>query len=282
MVPDYQILMLPTLQSASSGEISIGDAIDKIINDLGLTEVDRNERKRAGLVYYTRRGHYALTKEGEKIVKNPPEKIDNDFLAQYEDFQDFRGRQGQNNKQEIPVIRDSNVTPDEELRIAHENIKEALSLELIDRIRCSEPAFFEELIVKLLIAMGYGGTSEDAGRALGGSGDGGIDGVIDQDPLGVDQIYIQAKRYAEGNNIGSGAVRDFFGALNLKKAQKGIFFTTSSFSKSAIQTAENLSVRIVLIDKFKLADLMIQYNIGCRDEDVLYIKKIDEDFFDNL
>ena len=128
--------------------------------------------------------------------------------------------------------------------------------------------------------MGYGGTSEDAGRALGKSGDDGVDGVIDQDPLGVDQIYVQAKRYAVGNNVGASAIRDFFGALSLKKAQKGIFVTTSAFSSSAAETAKGLGTRIVLIDGGQLAVLMIRYNIGCRNEEVLYLKKVDEDFFE--
>ena len=136
------------------------------------------------------------------------------------------------------------------------------------------------MIVELLLAMGYGGTSEAAGRSLGRSGDDGVDGVIDQDPLGVDQIYVQAKRYAEGNVIGAGAIRDFFGALSLKKAHKGIFVTTSSFSQAAAQTARDLGSRIVLIDGVQLARLMIRYNVGCRDEEVLHIKKVDEEFFD--
>lgn len=140
--------------------------------------------------------------------------------------------------------------------------------------------FFENVIIELLLAMGYGGTSEDAGRALGRSGDDGVDGVIDQDPLGVDQIYVQAKRYRDGNSIGAGAIRDFFGALSLKKAQKGIFVTTSTFSASAIQTARDLGSRIVLIDGVQLAKLLIRYNIGCRDEEVIHLKRIDEDFFD--
>ncbi len=128
--------------------------------------------------------------------------------------------------------------------------------------------------------MGYGGSHEDAGRALGKSGDNGVDGVIDQDPLGVDQTYIQAKRYQESNNVGAGDIRDFFGALNLKKTQKGIFITTSDFSAQAVQTANDLGSRIVLINGQELSKLMIRYNIGCRNEDILYIKKIDEDFFD--
>lgn len=136
------------------------------------------------------------------------------------------------------------------------------------------------MIVELLLAMGYGGTSEEAGRALGQSGDDGVDGVIDQDPPGVDQIFVQAKRYAEGNNIGAGAMRDFYGALSLKKAHKGIFFTTSAFSQPAIETARGLGSRIVLIDGLQLSRLMIRYNVGCRDEEVLHLKKVDEDFFD--
>jgi len=147
-------------------------------------------------------------------------------------------------------------------------------------VRSATPQFFEELIIELLVSMGYGGTSENAGQAIGKSGDDGVDGIIDQDPLGVDQIYVQAKRYAEGNNIGAGAIRDFFGALSLKKAQKGIFFTTSAFSASALQTAKDLGIRIVLIEGKRLTNLMIQYNIGCRDEETLHLKKVDEEFFE--
>ena len=134
--------------------------------------------------------------------------------------------------------------------------------------------------VTLLLEMGYGGSSEDAGRAIGQSGDDGVDGVIDQDPLGVDQIYVQAKRYAEGNSVGSSAIRDFFGSLSLKKAQKGIFVTTSGFSKSAIETARQIGARIVLIDADQLGRLMVRHNVGCRDQEVLHIKRIDEDFFE--
>lgn len=128
--------------------------------------------------------------------------------------------------------------------------------------------------------MGYGGTSEEAGRAIGQSSDDGVDGVIDQDLLGVDQIYLQAKRYGEGNNIGAAAIRDFLGALSLKKAHKGIFVTTSAFSPPSVQTARDLGSRIVLIDGLQLAKLMVRYNIGCRDEEVLHLKRVDEDFFE--
>jgi len=211
-----------------------------------------------------------------------PDRIDNDFLKQFESFQDFQNRKGTQSagaKTEDEPIDDGNATPDEILRAAHRSINVSLAADLLDRVREASPQFFEELLIQLLLSMGYGGTSEDAARALGQSGDNGVDGVVDQDPLGVDQIYVQAKRYAEGNNIGAGHIRDFFGALNLKKAQKGLFFTTSAFSSSAIQTAKDLGMRIVLIDGQQLAKLMIRYNIGCRDEEVLYLKKVDEEFF---
>ncbi len=195
-----------------------------------------------------------------------------------------------NKKNEAPVITASinpqsndnieDITPDEALRNAYKAINGALTSDLLSRARKVTSAFFEELLIELLISMGYGGTGEGAAHALGKTGDNGVDGVIDQDPLGVDQIYIQAKRYAEGNNVGSGDIRDFFGALNLKKAQKGIFITTSEFTSSAIETAQNLGTRIVLINGTELAKLMLRYNIGSRDEQVLHLKKIDEDFFE--
>jgi restriction system protein len=128
--------------------------------------------------------------------------------------------------------------------------------------------------------MGYGGSSGDAGRALGRSGDDGVDGVIDQDALGLDRVYIQAKRYGEGNNIGPGAIRDFFGSLDRHKAAKGLFVTTSAFSTSARETAEYLSKRIVLMDGEQLARLMIRFDVGCRVEEVFQIKKVDEEFFE--
>ncbi len=166
------------------------------------------------------------------------------------------------------------------MRAAHRQIDASLAQELIDRVRRAPPDFFERLIVNLLLSMGFGGSVADVGRALGRSGDDGVDGVIDQDALGLDRIYIQAKRYAIGNNIGSRAIRDFFGSLDRHKATKGLFVTTSGFSPSAIETAQFLSKRIVLIDGQQLSKLIIRHNVGCRVEDALEIKKIDEDFFE--
>lgn len=302
MIPDYQTLMLPVLISAIDGEISTKNAISTIADHYKLTSNEREQLlpsgkqrtfdnrinwaksylKQAGLITYPSRGTYKLTDEGSRILAQSPTRIDNNFLSQFADFQQFRGRR--TNRPDNGDLAEStpeaaNITPDELIRVTYRQINETLASELLDRVRSSTPKFFEELLIELLLAMGYGGSSDNAARAIGQSGDGGVDGVIDQDPLGVDQLYIQAKRNAEGNNIGSGHIRDFFGALNIKKAQKGLFVTTSAFSSSAIQTAKDLGMRIVLIDGIQLTKLMIRYNIGCRDEDVLHLKKIDEDYF---
>lgn len=302
MIPDYQTLMLPVLKQARDEEINTREAIQRLADQYQLSQEEREELlpsgkqrtfdnrvhwakgylKQAGLVRYPKRGLFIATDEGRKVLTENPERIDINYLKKYDSFQDFQSRKGTkaSKAEEESTLPDDDATPDETLRAAHKQINASLSADLLDRVRQVTPAFFEDLIVSLLLAMGYGGTSEDAGRALGRSGDDGVDGVIDQDPLGVDQIYVQAKRYAEGNNVGSGAIRDFFGALSLKKAQKGIFVTTSAFSPSALQTAKDLGTRIVLIDGNQLARLLIRYNIGCRDEEVLYLKKIDEDFFE--
>ena len=171
------------------------------------------------------------------------------------------------------------LAPDEAIRSASDELQESLGAELLAKILASPPDFFERLVVQLLIAMGYGGSAIEAGKALGKSGDGGVDGVIDQDALGLDRIYVQAKRYTS-NKVSSGEIRDFFGSLDRFKANKGLFVTTSTFSPSAKETADLLSKRIVLIDGHLLSKLMIRFDIGCRVEEVIYIKKLDEDFFD--
>jgi len=206
------------------------------------------------------------------------------MLMQFEEFRQFRERSNQVDSGSgliiTPPSEEEKQTPDEVMRLAHQQIDTALGQDLLDRIREAPPEFFERLIVNLLLSMGYGGSKEAAGRTLGRSGDDGVDGVIDQDPLGLDRVYIQAKRYGVGNTIGSGAIRDFFGSLDRHKAAKGLFVTTSAFSPSAKETADFLSKRIVLIDGSQLAKLMIRHNVGCRVEDTLYIKKLDEEFFE--
>ena len=173
------------------------------------------------------------------------------------------------------------LTPDETLRTAHRALTDALADTLLDRVRTASPAFFEKLVVNLLIAMGYGGsTASVEGSLTKTSGDGGIDGVIDQDPLGLDRVYVQAKRYAEGNAVGAPAIRDFFGSLDRFKAAKGVFMTTSTFTRDARETAGMLSKRIVLVDGDRLARLMIRHEVGCRTVETVTIKREDEDFFE--
>ncbi len=303
-VPDYQSLMLPVLVASSAGEVRIGDAVSRIAEQLGLTPEDREQRLpsgkqtlfgnrvhwaktylgKAGLIEITRRGHFTITARGHDVLRTRPTRIDNDFLDQFEDFRRFREKSARtvaaHNRPPGPDPDNQMQTPDEIMRASHRQIEAALAQDLLDRIRAAPPDFFERLIVSLLLSMGYGGSAANAGRALGRSGDDGVDGVIDQDALGLDRVYIQAKRYANGNNIGSGAIRDFFGSLDRHKAAKGLFVTTSDFSPAARETAEFLSKRIVLIDGEQLTMMMIRYNVGCRVEDTLHIKKIDEDFFE--
>jgi restriction system protein len=299
--PDYQAVMRPVLDAASHGEISVANAIAKISNDLDLKESERAELlpsgrqtvianrvhwaktylKQAGLVEITKRGHFRITSEG-RIALSSVEEIDRKFLLKYNSFVQFteRSRTAETADGDGTSVELNETTPDEAIRKAFDEINEALTAELLDRVRDAPPAFFESLIVELLVAMGYGGTAEEPGKILGQTGDDGVDGVIDQDPLGVDQIYLQAKRCQAGNSIGPGAVRDFYGSLSLKRAHKGIFVTTSTFTASAIQTARNLGSSIVLIDGLHLARLMIRYSVGCRDERILHLKKVDEEYFE--
>ncbi len=308
-IPDYQSLMLPVLVSSSKGEARIGAVVDELANQLGLGPEDRSELlpsgkqtlfgnrvhwaktylAQAGLIENTRRGHFRITLRGQQVLATQPSRIDNTFLSQFEEFQQFktRARESQSRQREAQTEADERAftsaieTPDEVMRSAQKQIDAALAQDLLDRVRAARPEFFERLIVHLLLSMGYGGSrSDNPGRTLGRSGDDGVDGVIDQDALGLDRVYVQAKRYTTGNNIGSGAIRDFFGSLDRHKATKGLFVTTSNFSPAAKETAEFLSKRIVLIDGEQLAGLMIRQNIGCRIEDTLHIKKIDEEFFE--
>ncbi|WP_026223389.1 restriction endonuclease [Methylosarcina fibrata] len=302
-IPDYQSLMLPVLQTSSKGEIRIGQVVEELANQLGLTPDERTELlpsgkqtlfsnrvhwaksylNKAGLVAITRRGHFKITQRGLDALKSSPSRIDNAFLLQYEEFKQFRERTNTTEDRmdgDVSSLEDQKQTPDEIMREAHRKIEASLAQDLLDRIRNSPSDFFERLIVNLLLNMGYGGSATEAGRALGRSGDNGVDGVIDQDALGLDRVYIQAKRYAAGNTVGAGDIRDFFGSLDRHKAAKGLFVTTSTFSPSAKETADFLSKRIVLIDGEQFARLMIRHNVGCRIEDTIHIRKIDEEFFE--
>lgn len=310
MIPGYQDFMRPLLEiayQANSEEVKLRDAVNQLADRFNLTEEEREESlpsgkqtildnrvgwaktylSKAGLIETTRRAHFVITARGMEALAQGGE-INNDYLRRFAEFNSFKENKTDKASPSTVDLSDlinsttehNETTPDEQLRTAYNKINAALAEEILERTRKVTPSFFEHLLIELLVKMGYGGTEEGAAHALGRAGDNGVDGVINQDPLGVDQIYIQAKRYAAGNNISAAEIRDFFGALNLKKAHKGIFITTSDFTASAKETAQNLGTRIVLINGTDLARLMLRYNIGSRDEQVIYLKKIDEEFFE--
>jgi restriction system protein len=304
-IPDFQTLMLPVLKLSSEKEWRISDAVERLADDFHLSQEERatllpsgrqttftnrvawakSYLVKAGLLDATKRAHFCISKKGQDVLTNPPDRITIKYLDQFPEFQEFRkageAETDTNDSQLSDSAHESSLTPDETIRNAHVQLEQELADELLIKIRSGTPAFFENLVVRLLFAMGYGGSVAEINKALvGGSGDGGVDGVIDQDILGLDRIYVQAKRYADGNTVGASAIRDFFGSLDRFKATKGLFVTASTYTASARETAGMLSKRIVLVDGSQLTRLMIRHNIGCRVEDTLEIKKIDEEFFE--
>ena len=304
-IPDFQTLMLPVLTEAAKSEARIGEVVECLADQFDLAPEERSHLLpsgrqttfanrvhwaksylgKAGLVELTRRAHFQITPRGREVLARPPERIDIKFLTRFPEFQSFRAAQdGADDGAEVVAQTSgttADLTPDEVMRAAARQLEAALASELLQRVVSGTPAFFESLVVRLLISMGYGGSVNDLDKALvGKSGDGGVDGVIDQDPLGLDRIYVQAKRYGADNSVGASAIRDFFGSLDRFKATKGLFVTTSSFSSSARETAELLSKRIVLIDGPQLARLMIRHSVGCRIEETLTVKRLDEEFFE--
>lgn len=291
--------MLPVLRFSSGGEVTIQDAVEELAIQFALSDDERSELlpsgkqttfanrthwakfylSKAGLIDLTRRSHFVANAKGLKVLENPPERIDVAFLKQFPGFDLNKAQTGELKAIET-VAPENDLTPDETMRQARDLLEAELGRELLARIQAAPPAFFERVVVQLVTAMGYGGSLARAGRALGKSGDGGVDGVIDEDILGLDRIYVQAKRYSDDNAVGPGAIRDFFGALDQFKAGKGLFVTTSSFTPSAVKTVEGLSKRIVLIDGVRLTRLMIDHGVGCRIEDTLYVKKLDDEFFE--
>jgi restriction system protein len=297
-IPGFQDLMRPVLEACSmADEIRTSELVDRMVEQFHLDAAERiqllpSARQtvianrvhwavaylgKTGLIERTRRAHYRIANRGRDALAEQRERIDLKFLNRYPELALFRGERPAETT--IHVGRETEATPDEVMRAAHAEIDSALRQQILERIAKSRPQFFEALIVKLLVTMGFGGGTGMAARAIGGSGDDGLDGVIDQDALGLDRVYLQAKRYGPENSVGPNAIRDFFGSLDIAKASKGVFITTSSFTRAARETAERLGKRIVLIDGDQLATLMIRYDVGVRIEETLHIKKVDEDFF---
>lgn len=305
-IPDYQTLMLPVLSVAGDGqEHRIGDVINQLARNFGLTAKEQQQLLpsgkqatfanrvawaksylvQAGLLEATKRAHFKITDRGKKALVEGPPRIDNGYLSQFAEFLQFKDRSKSPGSEaftsvgETPTVPLDAETPDELLRGTVKQIDIALKKELLDRILAAPPAFFESLIVALLLAMGYGGSREEAGKIVGRSGDGGIDGVIDQDALGLDRVYVQAKRYVAANAVSEPEIRAFSGSLGAAKANKGVFVTTSYFTQPAQNFAERHPFKIVLIDGERLAALMVRHNVGVRIDETLYLKKVDEDFF---
>lgn len=302
-IPDYQSLMLPVLRIAAEGETRVPLAAATIADDLGLSEDEREEllpsgkqrllhnrihwakfyMNKAGLISSPKRGVFIASQAGKNLLMSNPALIDVETLKGFPAFNEFYDKS--NSQTEGPAQAEvklalSTITPEEQIEAAHSTINAALKSELLARLLEQTPTFFEAVIVDLLVAMGYGGTHENAALRLGKSGDGGIDGIIDEDRLGLDRIYVQAKRYALDAGIGRPAIQGFVGSLVGFGAQKGVFVTTSSFSQHAIEYAQALQQRVILIDGSRLAELMIEFGVGVRVSRTVEVKRLDEDFFE--
>jgi len=301
-IPEFQRLLRPVLDIASrNSEFRASDHYAELADQFGLTEPERREMQqggantvfanrvswalvhlgRAGLIEKLRPGWYRITDRGRQTLANVPDDLDQGALAAFPEYKTFRDKaeESQEPGASTRAAITATLAPEETIRRAAIELQVALAQELIDRILAARPVFFEKLIVQLLVAMGFGSGLHTTARAIGRSGDDGLDGVIDQDALGLERVYLQAKRYKRDNAVGPNAIRDFYGALDIARANKGVLITTSNFSRSAQETAERLGKRIVLIDGDQLAALMIRYDVGVRIEDTFHFKKIDEDFF---
>lgn len=242
---------------------------------------------RAGLLVAPARGQAEITQLGRQLLGEGLSRIDGATLSRFPEFVQWTSggsREGAEAAATMePALKGADLldqsTPEERIEAARKELEKGLRAELLDRVRSMTPAEFEELIVQLLLRMGYGNGAEEMARALGGSGDQGIDGVVHQDPLGLDRVYIQAKRYADGNTVGSREIRDFNGALDLVRAPKGLFVTASTFTRDARLQAQNATRQIVLIDGDELAGLMVRYKLGTRVLATIEVQGLDEGFF---
>jgi len=238
--------------------------------------------KQASLILSPRRGVYEITDRGRSVLAENPSRIDISFLSRFPEFQAFRQPSvGSDDPEPAPsAVVVQELTPDEQIRAGYKRLRESLGVQLLDRVKAISPASFEQLVIDVLVGLGYGGSLADAGKVVGGGGDEGIDGIIKEDRLGLDFIYVQAKRWQ--HTVGRPEIQRFAGALQGQRARKGIFITTSAFTVDAIAYASNLQVSIVLIDGGKLAELMMDAHIGVSSSDEIKILKPDEDYFEAL
>lgn len=297
-IPDYQTCMLPLLKFYADGqEHANRESIDTLAAEFKLTDEERRQMlpsgvqglfdnrvnwartfmKKAGLIEPTKRGVHQITKRGKDVLKKNPARIDVSYLNQFQEFKDFRAIRHTKEEEETPELDLNSKTPEESLEGAYQKLRGDLAAELLQRLKTCSPTFFERLVVEVIVKMGYGGTRKDAGRAIGKSGDGGIDGIIKEDKLGLDAIYIQAKRWE--NTVGRPDIQKFVGALTGQRAKKGLFITTATFSADAEDYVSRIDAKVVLIDGETLAQLMIDHNVGVSTVGAYEIKKIDSDYF---
>ena len=293
-VPDFQALMLPVLEEVADGrEHRHWDLFEALASRLELTSDDLAELTpsgkhskfenrlrwakwyltRAGLLESTGRGVFRISPRGREVLAQLPEKIDLRVLGQFPEIKALRESDGSADVESIAT-----ETPDDRLASIHRSLNDALAYELLERVLHVSPAFFERLVVELLVSMGYGGSRKDAGEAVGQSGDGGIDGIINEDKLGLDVVYVQAKRWV--NPVGRPDVQKFAGSLEGHRARKGVMITTSSFTRDARDYVERIEKKIVLVDGDTLANLMIEHGVGVNDVETYVVKEPDEDYFE--
>jgi restriction system protein len=302
-IPDYQTLMLPVLKLASDqNEHKFSQAVEELANEFSLTQEERSELlpsgsqavfnnrvgwarsylKQAELLVSPKRGFFRITEDGLKLLRSNPPKIDSSVLEQFPAFIEFKNRRKDKSEDdetsEVTPEQAETQTPEDSLASAYSKLRNSLESEILSSIKEASPSFFERLVVDLLVKMGYGGNRKDAGKALGKSGDGGIDGIINEDRLGLDVIYIQAKRW-EGT-VGRPEIQKFAGALQGQRAKKGVFITTSNFTNDAKEYVSRIDIKIILIDGEMLSSLMVDHNVGVSTVGQYEVKKLDSDYFD--
>lgn len=297
-IPDYQTLMLPFLRLAGDGqERSMQDAYAALAGEMDLSDKTLRELlpsgrqttfenrvgwaktylKKAGLLESPHRGRFQITERGRQALALAPSRIDREFLKRYPEFLDFQQTPPSHDTTALAEVK-GDQTPEEGIEAAVQRARDQLAEEVLSTVKSCSPSFFERLVVDLLVKMGYGGTRRDAGQAIGRSGDGGIDGIIKEDRLGLDFVYLQAKRWE--NTVGRPQIQQFAGALQGQRARKGVFLTTSTFSQAARDYVSHLDTKIVLIDGKTLAQLMIDYDIGVTTVSTYALKRIDLDYYE--
>ncbi len=305
-MPTSEQLMLPLLQLTADGEEhSIREAVDALANQFGLSSGERSELlpsgkqarfanrigwastalRKAILLKPTRSSHFRITGRGRELLAQKPGSITDKLLRQYSEYTEYVGSSqrksaGAQSQSEQMDTTASNASPLERLTEAYSQLTQEVADQLLARVKSSSPEFFERLVVELLHKMGYGGSFRDAAQAIGRSGDGGVDGVIKEDRLGLDMIYVQAKRYTV-NNVPAGDLRNFVGALAEKNARKGVFITTSAFAAGAIEVPRKIEGKtLVLVDGDQLVRLMTDYSVGTVNVETFQIPRIDDDYFE--